>query len=347
MENQKKQNFIVPDDKTITIDIDEKTGVINACFGTKVNETLGRIISAMLAQQLGESVGINSDAYRINLELPARFPATKIKNLLLQIKPESLFYLLDRILKNSTYIRWELVHVARKFGAIKKEFDYRNVSAKKLFTLFENSLIFDEAVDKIIWERMDVENTEKVLSEIQNGSIKVHIQGLSPISLAGLDAIRGLMAPQRADRAILMALKKRLEDTNISLVCTNCNNTWDTVTGRIRDKIKCVNCGAIKIAVLRRHNKDLAKLLKKKDRTKEENKEVKRLHKNASLVLNYEKPAILALVGRGIGPDTAARILRKYNTSNLKKSEEIQIKFLKDILKAELTYARTRGFWDN
>jgi ATP-dependent Lhr-like helicase len=193
---------------------------------------------------------------------------------------------------------------------------------------------------------MDIENTQKILSEIQNGKIKIHTQRLSPISLAGLESIRGLMVPQRADRSILMALNKRLEDSDITMVCTNCNNKWNTVVSR-SDRPKCSKCGAIKIAVLRRYNQDLAKLLTKKERTKEENKEVKRIHKNASLILSYGKPAILALVGRGIGPDTAARILGRYNLSQLNKSEEIQIKFLRDILKAELTYARTRGFWDN
>jgi ATP-dependent Lhr-like helicase len=250
------------------------------------------------------------------------------------------------ILKNSNYIRWQLVHVARKFGSIRKDFDYRNVGVKKLFSLFENSLIFEEAIDKLVWDRMDIENTQKILKEIQNGKIKIHTQRLSPISVAGLESIRGLMVPQRADRSILMALKKRLEDSDITMVCTNCNNKWNTVVSRA-DSPKCSRCGAIKIAVLRRYNQDLAKLLTKKERTKDENKEVKRLHKNASLVLSYKKPAILALVGRGIGPDTAARILGRYNLSQLNKSEEIQIKFLRDILKAELTYARTRGFWDN
>jgi ATP-dependent Lhr-like helicase len=113
------------------------------------------------------------------------------------------------------------------------------------------------------------------------------------------------------------------------------------------DKPKCPICGAIKIAVLGRQTKDLAKLLTKKQRTKEEEKELKRLHKNASLILSYGKAAILVLVGRGIGPDTTARILRKYNVSELLKSEDLQIKLLRDILKAELTYARTRGFWDS
>jgi len=345
--NQKKQGFIVPDDKNITIDVEDKTVVINACFGTKVNETLGRLISAILAQSIGESVGINSDSYRINLELPGRMPADKIKDILIKTKSESLWYLLNTILKNSTYIRWQLVHVARKFGAIRKDYDFRNVGTKKLFTLFENSLIFDETIDKIIWERMDIENTQKILDEIQNGEIKLHIQRLSPLSLAGLESIRGLMVPQRADRSILMALKKRLEDVDISLVCTNCNHISNTAVSRADKQPKCPKCGAIKIAVLRRYNKDLAKLLTKKDRTTEENKELKRLHKNASLVLSYGKPALLALVGRGIGPDTASRILRRYNVSDLEKSEELQIKFLRDILKAELNYARTRGFWDN
>jgi ATP-dependent Lhr-like helicase len=347
IDNQKKQGFIVPTDKIITIEVEDKTVVINACFGTKVNETLGRLISAMLAQMLGESVGINSDAYRINLELPGRIPVERIKNILLTIKPESLEYILETILKNSTYIRWQLVHVARKFGAIRKDFDYKNVGAKKLFTIFENSLIFNEAIDKIVWDRMDVENTSKVLSEIQNKDIEIFIQRLSPIALAGLETIRGLMVPQRADRSILMALKKRLEDADITLVCTNCNNTWNTTVNRADDKPRCSRCGAIKIAVLRRYNRDYAKILTKKEKTKEENREIKRLFKNASLVLNYGKHALLALVGRGIGPDTAARILRKYNNSDLEKSEETQIRFLRDILKAELNYARTRGFWDN
>lgn len=48
--------------------------------------------------------------------------------------------------------------------------------------------------------------------------------------------------------------------------------------------------------------------------------------------------AVIALVGRGVGPDTAARILARYSAED----EE----FLRDILTAEVTYARTKRFWD-
>ena len=345
--NQKQQGFIVPDDKTITIEFENKTIIINACFGTKVNETLGRLISAILAQSFGESVGISSDSYRINLELPASIPIEKVKDILIKTKPETLEYLIETILRNSTYIRWHLVNVARKFGALRKDFDYRNVGMKRLFGLFEQSPIFGEALDKLIWERMDIENTKEVLQKIQNGEINIHTQRLSPIAVTGFETIRGLMVPQRADRSILMALKKRLEETRIALICTNCGRSWNTTVGRADLQPKCSRCGAIKISALKRYNKDLAKLLSKKDRSKEEIRELKRLHKNASLVISYGKYALFALMGRGIGPDTAARILRRYDRPELEKSEELNIKFFRDILKAELNYAKTRGFWDS
>jgi ATP-dependent Lhr-like helicase len=345
--NQKQQGFVIPDDTTMTFDVEEKTIVINACFGTKINETLGRLIAAVLAQSIGESIGINSDSYRITLELPGRIPPERVKEVLFSIQPETLEYMMKTILRNSTYLRWQLVHVARKFGALRKDFDYKTIGMKRLFSLFEQSLILEEALNKLMWERMDIIRTVQVLQKIQNGEIAIHIQGLSPIALTGFETIRGLMVPQRADRSILMALKKRLEDADITMVCTNCHHSWNTVAGRASLQPTCSKCGAIKIAVVRRYNKKFLPLLSKKHRTAEENKEVQRLHKNASLVLSYGKFAVLALVGRGIGPDTAARILRRYNKLELAKSEEREIKFLRDILQAELQYAKTRGFWDS
>ena len=333
IQSQKKQGFVVPDDKTITLEVDDKTVVINACFGTKVNETLGRLISALLAQSLGESVGIASDSYRIYLDLPARIPVDRVKNVLLKTKPESLEYLLETILRNSTYIRWQLVHVARKFGGLRRDFDIKSVGMKRLFGLFEQSPVFDEALDKLMWERMDMVHTQEVLEKIQSGGIEVHIQRLSPIGLAGVETVRGLMVPQRADRSILLALKKRLEDTEILLVCLNCTHVRFSRVGRVGSQVKCPRCGAIKVGVLRRYQKDSTLLLSKEDRSKEEQKEVRRLQKNASLVLSYGKFAVYVLMGRGIGPDTAARILRRYDRLELDKSEEIVLRLLRDILK--------------
>jgi len=64
----------------------------------------------------------------------------------------------------------------------------------------------------------------------------------------------------------------------------------------------------------------------------------KRLFTNASLVMAHGRKAVLALMGRGIGEDTAARILRGFH-----EGEE---DFLRDVLAAEVQYARTKRFWD-
>jgi ATP-dependent helicase Lhr and Lhr-like helicase len=347
IQNQKKLGFIVPDDTTITIDCDEKTVIINACFGTKVNETVGRLVSAILAQSIGESVGINNDAYRIALQLPARIPPQKITDILLNTKPETVEYLIETLLKNSTYIRWQLIHSARKFGALRKDFDYKNIGIKRLFEIFEHSPIFDESLYKIIWDRMDIVHTKKILEKIQKKEITIHIQGLSPIATTGFETIRGLMVPQRPDRTILMALKKRLENTSITFLCMNCTHLWNTTVLRSDTQPQCPRCHAIKICVLKRYNKKKAILLEKKQLSPQEKNTLRRLKKNASLVLGYGKYAVLALMARGVGPDAAARILSKYSSKELNDNEESQLLFFKDILHSEITYARTRGFWDN
>ena len=92
------------------------------------------------------------------------------------------------------------------------------------------------------------------------------------------------------------------------------------------------------IAALGPYEREKSRLLRKEKPSKEERVEVRRLYTNASLVRSYGRRAVLALVARGVGPDTAARILR-----GLHRDEE---EFLKDVLAAELTYARTKRFWD-
>jgi len=87
-------------------------------------------------------------------------------------------------------------------------------------------------------------------------------------------------------------------------------------------------------------------VLKKKKPTEIDKKEIKRLFKNASLILSYGKPALITLMGRGIGPDTAARILRRYDPLDLQRSKDSLYDLIKEIHKAEIQYAQTRGFWD-
>ena len=92
------------------------------------------------------------------------------------------------------------------------------------------------------------------------------------------------------------------------------------------------------VAALSAYYKDNVRLIKKEHLSEEEEIEVKRIFKNASLVNRHGKKALLALAARGVGPDTAARVLSGFY--------EDEDDFLRDILSAEINYARTKRFWD-
>ncbi len=79
-------------------------------------------------------------------------------------------------------------------------------------------------------------------------------------------------------------------------------------------------------------------ILKRGPANEEQKKELKRIYKNANLVMAHGKKAVMTLVGRGVGPDTAARILARVHTD--------EDEFLREILAAEIIYARTKKFWD-
>ncbi|MEM2935042.1 MAG: ATP-dependent helicase, partial [Candidatus Thermoplasmatota archaeon] len=116
------------------------------------------------------------------------------------------------------------------------------------------------------------------------------------------------------------ALRKRLEETRIKIFCLNCSNYLETRVYRC--PAICPKCSSKMIAIIKKDLKDL--------------KDKKSLVKNASLVAEYGKKAILVMAGYGIGADTASRILAMQ-----KDGDEL----LKEILKAEITYARTKKFW--
>lgn len=333
-----EKNFPVPSDRLITLEVGDRLAILNACFGTRVNETLSKIISMLLSARLGESIGVHTDPYRIILELPRNLSPGVIEETFRSIKPESVEGLMKLVLKNSSYLRWRFVYVAKKFGAIERDADPQTIRFQKLLEVYEDTPLFKEAVDKVLWEDLDIEGTKRVLESVERGEIGFEISGISPIGRAGLRHTRELIMPRRADHSILMALKKRLEDETLYLTCLNCRRQWRLMPRDAGNRIRCASCGASMVAALHEYNREDVKLLGKNKLTEEEKRELKRLYRNANLVREHGKKALVALAGRGIGPDTAARILSGfYDTED---------DFLRDILSAEIAYARTRRFWD-
>jgi len=242
------------------------------------------------------------------------------------------------ILRNSTYMRRIFVHVAKKFGAIRRDVEWDAVNIPKMFKAYENTPLFDEAIEKAIWERLDIEKTEEVLRMIVGGEIDVHVGPLSRIGKAGIERSRAFLIPREVDRETLIALKKRIEDSYAVLYCLSCGSTRRIKVGDLPKKIGCAVCDGVMVAAIHPAERERTALFKKKRLTAEEKKEIKRMQTSANLVKAHGKKAVLAMMARGVGSAIAAKILRRYH--------ETEEDFLRDILSAEVTYARTRRFWD-
>jgi ATP-dependent Lhr-like helicase len=241
------------------------------------------------------------------------------------------------VLPNSSLIHWYLFRVARKFGAIEKDADEKKISFQGLMKIFRQLPLFEEAIDKTVWDKMDIAHTREVWQKIQDGEIKLVFQPISPISVSGEEIKRGVLLPHYGEKTILDTLKKRLGKTRLLMICTNCHHQWHSTVSRTR--LQCPQCSGVMITGIKslEDQKKFLTLIKKKVVKKEDKRELKRFIKSASLVASYGRDALYVLAGYGIGPDTGARILSKQ-----KKDDAL----LQEILEAEITYARTKRFWD-
>jgi ATP-dependent Lhr-like helicase len=325
-------------DRRITIEIGKDVLIVNACLGSKVNETLAQLISSLLSARFGQSVGVQTDPYRIVLEVPRAVKPAQLVEILRPEDPDALEPLLRVIMKNSSFLRWAFVYVAKKFGALRRDVEWESVSIPRLLKTFENTPLFEEVLDKVFWERMDIARTVEVLRKIRSGEIEVVVTRLTPIGRAGLEGGRLLVTPSKADHATLMAVQARLEKETATFLCLNCKFSWRATVGELPAKIRCPNCEALMVAVVAPYEKEKIAKLDFSGTDKESRSRAKRLFTSASLVMAHGKRAVVALMARGVGEDTAARILRGYH-----ESEE---DFLRDLLAAEVTYARTKRFWD-
>ena len=336
VEDQK--DLPLPTDKRVTVEQGDGVIVVNCCFGTKVNETLSKLVTSLLAARFGESIGVQTEPYSIVLETPKGLKAADVLKVLKETDPETLGQLMRIVLRNSSYLRWQFIHVAKKFGAVRKDADYKMLNISKLMDVFEHTPIFDEAIAKTLWENMDVDLAAEMIRRMQDGRIEVVVGPLSSMGTQAIGKRQELMQPRRADKTVLMALKGRLMSEDIVMVCMNCRSQRRSKVENLPERIRCQKCGGVLLAAIQPYARKDFEVLKKGAAGDEELKLLKKIYKNANLVMAHGRKGVMALVGRGIGPDTAGRILARYHLE--------EFEFLKDILEAEVSYARTKRFWD-
>ena len=94
------------------------------------------------------------------------------------------------------------------------------------------------------------------------------------------------------------------------------------------------------IAALKPWEKEEIKIVKRSGVGLEDGERVKRVYRNANLVLSHGVLAVIALAARGIGPEVVSRIIKR------SKSADVEYEFYCYILEEERRYTRTKRFWE-
>ncbi len=317
--------------------------ILQAPLGSAVTATLGLLVASLLEARIGVAVHVRTDPYRIQLEVPRRVEPSQVAELLRRFEPATLPETLRIIARSSPSLKREVLHAARKIGALHAGIDPRSVRIDRLLERFETTPLGEEAIERTIELRMDEHATLEVLGAIAEGRLEIVVLD-RPTVLGGLGLSRGLelIGPGKATSQVLAALRKRLEERTVRTLCLHCGSSRRSRIGAIVAPLRCTKCSAVMVALATPfHEEEYQKVIAAKVRgstlSAPQKKSLAQMQKVANLLHTYGRAAALALAARGVGPEVAARILRKEP-----QSEE---DLLRELLEAEVTFARTKQYW--
>lgn len=317
--------------------------VIHSCFGSLVNETLGRAVSSLLASRFG-SIGLKTDPYRIVFRLADLTQWRDVADIFSGLKPDIMKEVLALTLPNTDLFRWRFSHVARRFGVISREADVGKPYLKKLIEVYRGTPVFKETLNEIFQEKLDLEKASEVLELLEKGKIKIRENNsLSYLSRLGILKRYELVGEPKPEKEVFSIFKQRLLGTKIALLCTHCASLVYMGTVEEADRFQCKKCKSRLLGLVHwKRANDAVRLLQrhldKKPMTSEEKEAVDRILATSYLIVASGADAVRVLAGRGVGPATASRILAR-----MTKDDDL----LRDVLEAEKRFAKTRRFWQD
>ncbi len=348
-------------DVRVTVTPNGRLAVYGACFGTRTNETLALAVSGLLTARLGARVEIAAvEPTWFVLELPiAVDPAALVDAF--AVEPASLEPLVERLVPSGLDYRWVFLNVARKLGVLPSSADPRDLrTLEPLLVESRATPLGEEVLDKTLHDRYDLAHGREVLERVRAGSIEVVATARTPFNDAPLERLRWRAVPDTPPPTLLRAIRERLAKEPLVLVCLRCGFTRTTTPARYQAEggSRCLLCrGALSAVLSPRREAEIERLARyakskwkgrrpsartpargPKPLPPEAEALVRAGYTTAELVAHFGERALLALAARGVGPETARRLLtRSY------RSDEA---FLTELLRAERSYARTRAFWD-
>jgi len=351
----------IPTDRRVTVTSHGRVVVYGACFGTRTNETLSLAVAGLLTARLGARVEVAAvEPTWFILELPIAVDAPTLVDALM-IDPTTLRPLVERLVPSGLDYRWVFLAVARKLGVVPASADPRDLrTLDPLLAASRTNPLGEETLEKTLHDRYDVDHAVEVLERIRDGTVEVVVTPPSPFTDGPLERLEWRTVPDVPPPTLLKAVQERLAKESLTLVCLRCGFVRTTSPSRYRAEggSRCLLChGSLSAVLSPRRTEEIDRLsdYAKRKRAREKPAKGRRVRReralapgtealvrsgytSAELVAHYGERALYALAGRGIGPETARRLLMR-----LYRDDDA---FFTEILRAERAYARTRVFWD-
>ena len=349
-----KQGAPLPTQNHIVLEIYDRYIVVHACFGELVNKTLGGIFDSVLSEREVIS-GWWTDGYRILIETPRKLNKLELAELpqtLFALSDEQVDFAFKKYLDAKFPFGYKMKSVAERFGALQRGKTMSYQRQAELKAQFDNTPIYRETIREAMMEKVDLGRAKQIMRDVKVGKIKVvtyqSYEKPSPLAyhiLAKFADFTELMAPEKVILNNIDKLRMVIDTRPTRLMCMKCGEV--SLQEKIRDlpdQPQCGKCGSGLLAPLYRsqdleHLRDaLVRRREAKELTPEELKELSQARRKADLVLSYGKQAVRALQVKGVGAETASRILGKMHPE--------EDKFYMYLLKAKIQYLKTREYWD-
>ncbi len=337
---QVKAGLAVPTENRVVFEDWDEFVLVHANFGSLTNRALAQLLGQILSDKLGRGIVVQHDPYRIFVQTMGATNAPRVLEVFEEMQNMTGQAVKDTLTKSTVktgLFKRRIIHVARRFGALKRWADFSNVNLQKLVTSFEGTPIYEEALKEVLTNDLDPEGLIQVLSRIRNGEIKLQVLETggtaTPVARVGIERVSmktDLIPPERMRAVLVESAKARLLNETGNFVCTNC---WDYIEMiRIKDlpdKPKCPRCGSQNIGLLKVDEETALPLVEKKGQklTKAEEKLQGQAVQTGQLIAKHGREAAVALSARKVQPQEVARILQE--------EKKLTDKFYELVLEAE------------
>ncbi len=348
---QVREGYPVPTDKQVTIEDWEDLVVMHVSFGSLTNRALAQLLGHYLSERIGYTVAVQHDPYRIFIQAMGTVKADGVVSLIDELKQTSDVSLRDALTRATVktgLFKRRMIHVARRFGALKKWADFSTLSLKQLSKSFEGTAIYEEALKETFTKDLDLEGLLRVVGELRRNEVtvaKVHTGGAAtPVARVGIERASmktDLIPPERMRLILVESARVRLLNEVGSFVCTNCWDYLEMIRVKdLPDKPACPRCGSQALGLLRREEDYVRSLVEKKGEklTKEEEKMQEHSRKTAELISRHGKAAAVALSARRVKPEDVREVF--------KKEKSVNDHFFELVLEAERKALKKRFFAD-